>query len=461
MPHPTNTARGIHVAVAAPFTDVPLSAPLRQAVRDLGFHEMTPVQAAALPPLLAGRDVAGRADTGTGKTAAFSLPLLQGLELGFRRVQALVLCPTRELVVQVTADLRALGKRSAGLRVVPVFGGQPGALQARTLGEGAHVVVGTPGRTLDHLRRGTLDLGGLRMLVLDEADRMLELGFADDMAAIRAFLPTDRQTTLFSATFPQSITELSAGWQRDPIHVEVEEVAPTIEAFAAVTMDKIESLDQLLRALQPERALVFCNFKRVVAETALALRKRGCDAAALHGDLEQLERDRVMAAFRNGSVRVLVATDVAARGLDVDGLPLVVNLELPQKAEDYTHRIGRTGRAGRAGQAWALVTAFELPKVPPGVVRAELPNADGPPLRAAWATLWLGAGRRDKLRPGDVLGALTGDCGLAATEVGKFEIHDRWAFVAVAVGAVDGALRGLARHGVKGKRVRVDRVAVS
>jgi ATP-independent RNA helicase DbpA len=449
--------------VPAPFSDVPLSAALRRAVAELGFEEMTPIQVAALPPLLAGRDVSGRADTGTGKTVAFSLPLLQALELGFRRVQGLVLCPTRELAMQVTADLRALGKRTAGLRVVPVVGGQPGALQAKTLAEGAHVVVGTPGRTLDHLRRGTLDLSAVRVLVLDEADRMLELGFGDDMAAIRAFLPADRQTALFSATFPEAITQLSAGWQRDAVHVEVEERAPTIDAHAAIVENKLAALDHLLRALQPSAALVFCNFKRVVAETAVALQRAGFAAAALHGDLEQVDRDRVLASFRNGSVRVLVATDVAARGLDVDGLPLVVNFELPARPEDYVHRVGRTGRAGREGQAWALVTASEERKVPEGVLRATLP-APGPeagPLASGWATLWLGAGRRDKLRPGDVLGALTGDCGLDGADVGKFEILDRWAFVAVSSRVVGAALRGLAKHGVKGKRVRVEQVVVT
>jgi ATP-independent RNA helicase DbpA len=400
----------------------------------------------------------GKAHTGSGKTAAFALPLLQRLELGFRRVQGLVLVPTRELALQVTADVRALGKRSPGLRVVPLVGGQPGELQARTLAEGAHVVVGTPGRTLDHLRRGTLDPSTARMLVLDEADRLLELGFAAELEAIRGHLPTDRQTSLFSATFPEGVARISEGWQVDPVVVEADaERPPDVAAWAAEADDRDAALVQLLRAVRPESALVFCNFKRVVDETTAALAAAGIDAAALHGDKDQVERDRVLAAFRNGSVRVLVATDVAARGLDVAGLPLVVNREATPRAEDHVHRIGRTGRAGLPGLAWTLLAPGQPP--PDGSTRAPLPEPEpgAPPLTSPWSTLRLGAGRRDKLRPADLLGALTGDCGLAAAEVGRFEIHDRWAFVAVARGAAVRALRGLERHGVKGRRVRVER----
>ncbi|MEQ1565451.1 MAG: DEAD/DEAH box helicase [Myxococcota bacterium] len=439
------------------FDPFPLPAGLRDALRELGFTAPTPIQAAALPPLLEGRDVVGQARTGTGKTAAFGLPLLARLSLGRRQVQALVLCPTRELALQVTSDLRAFGKRLPGLRVVPTVGGQPRELQARTLREGAHVVVGTPGRTLDHLRRGSLDPRAIGALVLDEADRMLELGFATDMEAIRAQLPQQRQTMLFSATFPPAVAALSAGWQTDPASIAVEAPSVELTAWAAVVEDPAAALAPLLRALQPESALVFSNFVRAAADIAEALRRAGFSAAALHGDLDQVERDRVMAGFRNGSVRVLVATDVAARGLDVDGLELVVNLGLPSSPDDYLPRVGRTGRAGRPGVAWSLV---EREPLPGGATRAPPPAAgdDAPPLIARWATLRLGAGRADKLRPADLLGALTGACGLAAEQVGKFEIHDRWAFVAIDVAAATQAARALGRFGVKGRRVRVERV---
>jgi ATP-independent RNA helicase DbpA len=434
----------------------PLPPPLRLAVEELGFAVPTPVQAATLPPLLAGRDVLARARTGSGKTAAYGLPAIAAVDLSVRRVQVLVLVPTRELALQVTADLRALGKRSPGLRVVPVVGGQPGAVQARTLAEGAHVVVGTPGRTVDHLRRSTLDVGAVRLLVLDEADRLLELGFAAELEAARAALPEGRQTALFSATYPDGVARLSAGWQRDVVVVEVEEPpSPDVASFAAEAPDKARALPALLRALQPASALVFCNFKRVVDEVTAALVAAGFDAAALHGDVDQVDRDRVLAGFRNGSVRVLVATDVAARGLDITGLPLVVNAQVTPRAEDHVHRVGRTGRAGEPGLAWSLLDPGA--PLPAGAVRAPLPEpaAGAPPLRAAWRTLWLGAGRRDKLRPADLLGALTGDCGLTAAQVGRFELHDRWAFAAVATEVAEQALKGLQRHGVKGRKVRV------
>ncbi len=455
------------MSTPAAFTALPLDPTLQKALSDLGFTQMTPIQAAALPPLLAGRDLVGQSRTGSGKTAAFALPILQGLALADRRVQALVLCPTRELAAQVTTGIRALGRRSPGLRVVTVTGGTPGGLQSRALGEGAHVVVGTPGRTLDHLRRGTLDARRVRWLVLDEADRMLELGFADEMSAILDGLPADRQTALFSATFPEKLSTLTAGWLRDPEHVVIPTEVTDLTAAAVVVEEdaKGDALRRLLAALAPASALVFRNLKRTVAETAADLEAAGFAAAALHGDLEQHEREQVLATFRNGTVRVLVATDVAARGLDIAGLDLVVNADLPLHADDYVHRVGRTGRAGRPGVAWSLVTTRELRMLPDLAVgtaeigvRDGLPDGPGAPLASDWATLRVGAGRRDKLRPGDLLGALTGDVGLGKDAVGKIEIHDRWAFVAIARGSADAAVKGIARHGVKGKRTRVERI---
>jgi ATP-independent RNA helicase DbpA len=450
-------------APTSTFADLELLAPLRQAIDDLGFTRMTPIQAAALPSLLSGKDLIGQAPTGSGKTVAFALPMLSRINLSERRVQGLVLCPTRELATQVMAEVRAVGKRSSGLRVVSLLGGQPGALQASQLAEGAHVVVGTPGRTLDHLQRGRLDLSGVVTLVLDEADRMLEMGFADEVQAILDELPAQRQSALFSATFPTALAELSLAWLKDPVRVTIASEGRDLISNGALIEDddKDEALDHLLRALQPASVLVFRNLKRTVAETAARLKESGFAADALHGDLEQRDRDSVMARFRNGSIRVLIATDVAARGLDVAGLDLVVNVDLPTQSEDFVHRVGRTGRAGRPGVAWTFVTHKQTSRLEAltGIsALSELPEMGetNAALDSAMTTFWLGAGRSDKLRPGDLLGALTGTIGIAGAEVGKIEIHDRWAFVGIAKAAAKRVATGLGTHKVKGLRLRYE-----
>ena len=445
------------------FDEIDLGAPLREAIADLGFTALTPIQAAALPPLLLGRDLICQAPTGSGKTIAFALPLLSRMVLAERRVQALILCPTRELATQVMGEVRSVGKRLPGLRVVSLVGGQPGGAQAAALEEGAHVVVGTPGRTLDHLQRERLDLSAVTVLVLDEADRMLEMGFADEVQAILSHVPRARQTALFSATFPETLAELVGSWLREPVHVTVTSEGKDLDAAAAVVEeeDKDAALAGLLGALQPASVLVFRNLKRTVAETAALLKTAGFDADALHGDLEQRERDAVMARFRNGSLRVLVATDVAARGLDIAGLDLVVNVDLPVHAEDYVHRVGRTGRAGRPGVAWTFITDKQIGRLETlaaGAVMRPLLDSAGPALVSSWTTFWIGAGRGDKLRPGDLLGALTGTIGVQGSDVGKIEIHDRWAFFAVAKSAARKVSEGLAREKVKGLRLRFEQL---
>ena len=458
------------------FDGLGLMAPLVDVVRELGFARPTPIQSAAIPPLLAGRDLLGRSKTGSGKTAAFGLPLLQGLELERRAPQALVLCPTRELAGQVARELRKLGRGLAGLRVLELIGGQPARAQRDALTRGAHVAVGTPGRLRDHLQTGALDPAGIRLVVLDEADRMLDMGFADEVDAILQELPRQRQTALFSATLPEAIEALGAAALRAAVQVHIEADDQPAEGihqlYQVVNAEaKLAALAGLLQSYPHESVLIFCNFKASVRELDKALRGAGLSVARLDGDLDQPEREEVLVRFRNQSLRVLVATDVAGRGLDVEGLDLVINYELPSHAEVYVHRVGRTGRAGRAGVAISLVTERQTTRLEEieSLTGQQLERlADrggrgrdsGAELRALarkpkMATVLIRGGRRDKLRPGDILGALTGKAGgLSGSEVGKIEVHDRISFVAVARGQAHEAVARINRGQIKNKRFR-------
>ena len=459
------------------FHALALSPALVEVLAELGFTEPTEVQSAAIPLLLAGKDVVAQARTGTGKTAAFALPILERLSLATRTPRALVLCPTRELSAQVAREIRRLGRRHEGLRVVVLVGGEPRRRQTSALEEGAHILVGTPGRILDHLTRKDLDLSTIETVVLDEADRMLDMGFEDDMDAILKAAPRPRQTAFFSATFPQSIEAMSQRHQTSAVRLTIADTAASEREIKQFVMmvepeHKLDTLRWVLEHHPHESALVFANFKVSVAEVEQALTKAGVSAGSLHGDLEQVDRDRVLAKFRNASTRVLVATDVAARGIDVVALDLVVNYELPSKPEIYVHRIGRTGRAGKTGVAIAFATTKDRDRLTaiedfvggaiPRTKRAqsELRTPD----RAArqeqrdskMDTLRIFGGRRDKVRPGDILGALTGEAGgLAGTDVGQIEIHDTFSYVAVARSVSASALASLTSGRIKGKRFRV------
>ncbi|NDG85325.1 MAG: ATP-dependent RNA helicase DbpA [Proteobacteria bacterium] len=470
------------------FDELSLSQSMLARLKEIGFDSMTPIQALTLPRILEGSDVIGQAKTGSGKTAAFGIPMLEKIDVrqeGHPDLQALILCPTRELSVQVARELRRLGTKKVGLRVVELVGGVPGGPQARQLENGIQVAVGTPGRVLDHLLRGRLDLAKLKFLVLDEADRMLEMGFQDEMEGILSKLPEDRQTLLFSATFPKGIRELSARYQKDAIQVAPHEEAtspgeaPTGASHSLIKqefrvleegMDRTDALLSVLWETDPESAIVFCNFKAVSFELARDLKALGISADCLNGDLEQRERDLVMARFRNRSLRILIATDVAARGIDVAGLDLVVNFEIPQKAENYVHRIGRTGRAGKPGLAISLITERERVRAQAlaGTAASEemFQNAktgepedrSKPLLQAQMETLIILEGRKNKMRPGDILGALTGEAGgLKGDQVGKIEIHDFHAFVAIEKKSAALALARLQNGRIKGRKVRVDR----
>ena len=459
------------------FAALGLSPALSQVVAELGFARPTPVQARAIPLLLAGRDLIGQSTTGSGKTAAFALAILQKVRLGERHPQALILCPTRELCAQVARELRKLGRREAGLQVLILSGGQPMNPQLAALQRGVHVVVGTPGRALDHIVRSSLNLNGVATLVVDEADRMLDLGFGEEMEKILSSAPKSRQTVFFSATYPRSIDAMIRAHQRDPERLTIDESEgppALLRQLAYVVNDggRQDTLLAILRASPPESAIVFCNFKATVARVQQALDTAGVSSAALHGDLDQRKRDFVMAKLRNHSIRVLVATDVAARGLDIEGLDLVVNLELPFQPEIYVHRIGRTGRAGKAGVAVSLVGPQDGAKL--RAIEAAIgsplerqvapppPQGDGfdpgtaVPADAAMATLYLSGGRKDKVRPGDILGALTGEAGgFQGSEVGKIEIHDRFSYVAIAKGSAARAIERLGAGRIKGKKFKV------
>jgi ATP-dependent RNA helicase DbpA len=452
----------------ASFASLPLDPALLGTLAELGYERMTLVQAQALPWILAGRDVIARAKTGSGKTAAFGLGLLQRLDARSSRVQALVICPTRELADQVAKEIRRLARGIANVKVVAISGGTAIGPQIGSLEHSAHIVVGTPGRLLKHLDKNTLHLRGLNMLVLDEADRMLDMGFEAEIEQILGHLPDQRQTLLFSATYPSAIATVSARVQHDPVQVDVTEAELPVavsQRWCEVTADDRDR--QLYRALAAwggARNLVFCNTKVDCARLANSLRGGNVAAVALHGDLDQVERTGVLVRFANGSASVLVATDVAARGLDIDDVDAVFNYELPGQPEVYVHRIGRTARAGKAGLAVSLVAARELPRLQgiqaalPGVeIRATRIPADGhsaavqPP---AMGTVEINGGRRNKLRPGDLLGTLTAPGGVPGESVGKIDLFDANSFVAVRREHVRDAVRQLGEHRIKGRQFR-------
>ncbi|MDD4568603.1 MAG: DEAD/DEAH box helicase [Tepidanaerobacteraceae bacterium] len=350
------------------FEELNLSNELLKAINDMGFEEATPIQSQSIPYIYKGRDVIGQAQTGTGKTAAFGLPILDMINPQDRSQQAIILCPTRELAIQVAEELKALSKYKEGIRTLPVYGGQPIERQIHALKKGVQIIIGTPGRVMDHMRRHTLKLHNTKMVVLDEADEMLDMGFREDIEKILQDVPRERQTLLFSATIPKPILELAERYLRTPQFIKVvhkELTVPSTEQyyFEVKQRDKVEALSRLIDFYNPNLALVFCNTKRKVDELSEQLQARGYSADGLHGDMSQSQRDRVMGKFKSGAIDILVATDVAARGIDVDDVDAVVNFDVPQNEEYYVHRIGRTGRAGRTGKAFTFVVGRDIYKL--------------------------------------------------------------------------------------------------
>jgi len=448
------------------FSSLSLAPAWIENLTQLGYVETTPIQALALPAMLEGRDVLGQAATGTGKTAAFGLALLARITPRGDRPGALVLCPTRELAAQVAHELRRLARPLPHTRVLTLSGGTSVQRERASLEHGVDVIVGTPGRVHDHLVRERLDLSGIRTLVLDEADRMLEMGFVETVSAIARALPTEHQTLLFSATFPDAVRALSTTYQRDALHVVVaaEDVTARITQvlYGVARAERVSAVIRILGHHRPESAIVFCNHRETCDEVAAALVRAGFAAVALHGGMEQHDRNTVLLLLRNGSLRVVVATDVAARGLDIDELGAIINFDLPEQADVFIHRIGRTARAGRSGLAISLVGPTdarmldELRRGPlAGVETSSVPPADAQlPPPPAMVTIAIQGGRQDRLRPGDIVGALTTGVGLAGTDIGQIAVNDRISFVAVAAPVAKRALDGLAAGRIKAKRFR-------
>lgn len=454
------------------FSSLPLSKALLQNLDSLNYQQMTEIQAQSLPVMMEGRDIIAQAQTGSGKTAAFGLAILHHLNVKRFRVQTLVLCPTRELADQVANEIRRLARTIHNIKVLTLCGGMPFGPQIGSLEHGAHIVVGTPGRVEEHVRKGTLKLNDIQSFVLDEADRMLDMGFQPTIDAIVEQLPTKRQNLLFSATYPDEIEQLSARVLNNPVMVQV--ASKHDQTSIEQHFYKLENNDErlgaavtLLMVHNPASAIVFCNTRREVDELATELCNQGVDALGLHGDLDQPKRDSVIVRFANKSATVLVATDVAARGIDIDDIELVINYQIAHDPDVHVHRVGRTGRAGGSGVACSLFSPreghkfadvlayinadFEAERVPPRPANVVLKAAD-------MATLRIDGGKRDKVRPGDIVGALTKGGDIAGNDLGKIQVFPNCAYVAVRKRDAKVALEKINHGKLKGRKFRAMRI---
>ena len=519
------------------FEELQLYPKILRSIAEMGFEEATPIQARAIPVLLEGGDVLGQAQTGTGKTAAFGIPLLQKVDPHNKKTQAIVLCPTRELAIQVAEEIRNLSKYMHGIKILPVYGGQDIGKQIRSLKGGTQIIIGTPGRVMDHLRRRTIRCDFVNTIVLDEADEMLNMGFREDIETVLEYLPEERQTVLFSATMPKPILEITKKYQKNATNIKVvkkELTVPNIEQYYydVKRRDKMEVLSILLDIHNPKLSLVFCNTKKMVDEVTAALQGRGYFAEGLHGDMKQAQRDRVMNSFRNGKAEILVATDVAARGIDVDDVEAVFNYDLPQDDEYYVHRIGRTGRAGRTGQAFTFVKGKEVYKLkdiqrycktkilakpipsmydvtqaklgkilqhiemvieeddlsknidmvedfinatdytamdiaaaflkmalgdkeerPDSVAEVDFENTGA---EEGMVRLFINIGKKQKVKPGDILGAIAGESGMPGKLVGAIDMFDKYTFVEVPREYGKEVLQAMANAKIKGKTISIE-----
>ncbi|WP_413112468.1 ATP-dependent RNA helicase DbpA [Thaumasiovibrio sp. DFM-14] len=455
--------------MSTPFSSLPLRGELVDNLTSLNYTTMTPIQAKSLPLILDKKDVIAQAKTGSGKTAAFGLGMLHNLNVERFRIQAMVLCPTRELADQVAKEIRKLARQIHNIKVLTLCGGVPFGPQIGSLEHGAHIIVGTPGRIEDHLTKGRIDLSELNTLVLDEADRMLEMGFQSAIDAVLDYAPKQRQTLLFSATFPREIESIARQVMHSPIKVEVAEQhddSTISQHFYQVRdhAERINALKTLLLQHQPRSCVVFCNTKAETVEIADELLLDGFSAIEINGDLEQRERDQTLVRFSNKSVSILIATDVAARGLDIDELDMVINYQLSFDPEVHVHRVGRTGRGGQQGIACSLITDRDVQKLialedytqqqfEPKPLPAS--PVDARPVKPQMTTLRIDGGKKQKVRAGDILGALTGANGITGKQVGKINLFDFCAYVAVDKQVVNAALRKLESGNIKGRKFRV------
>ncbi len=455
------------------FSSLKLDPALLKNISSLGYQAMTPIQAQSLPYILDGKDVIAQGQTGSGKTAAFGLGLLEKLNVKRFRIQSLILCPTRELADQVAKEIRKLGRSIHNIKVLTLCGGMPFGPQVGSLEHGAHIIVGTPGRIEDHLGKRTLKLNDVNLLILDEADRMLDMGFQSQLDNIIDRISEDRQTLMFSATFPAQIKAIAKRIMKQPVTVQVESIHDnsTIEQHLFKANDnthRLTVLRLLLQQYRPESAVVFCNTKIETQEVADELSHYGFSVMALHGDLEQRDRDQTLVRFVNKSVSVLVATDVAARGLDIESLDAVINYQIAREIEVHVHRIGRTGRAGNKGIALTIITEkekFKLAKLEDFLQQTIEPEAlppikllDKPTYQPPMVTLQIDGGKKQKLRPGDILGALTGENGITGKQVGKIQLFPNKAYVAVSRDVITAALKKLQEGKLKGRSFRVRQI---
>ncbi|GAA0807772.1 ATP-dependent helicase [Clostridium sp. AF19-22AC] len=517
------------------FEELGLCPEIMKAIKNMGFEEASPIQAKAIPVMRTGKDIIGQAQTGTGKTAAFGIPLLEKIDPKNKKLQAVVLCPTRELAIQVAEEIRNLAKYMHAIKVLPIYGGQEIVKQIRSLKSGTQLIIGTPGRVMDHMRRKTIKMEDVHTVVLDEADEMLNMGFREDIETILEGVPEDRQTVLFSATMPQAILDITKKFQKDAQLVKVtkkELTVPNIEQYyyEVRPKNKEEVLARLLDIYTPKLSVVFCNTKRQVDLLVNGLLGRGYFAAGLHGDLKQAQRDRVMQGFRSGKTDILVATDVAARGIDVDEVEAVFNYDLPQDDEYYVHRIGRTGRAGREGRSFSFVSGKEVyklkeiqrycktkiyaQKVPSlndvattkmdnilseidsvietedltkylqaienkvnesdytamdmaaaflkmssgqnEVNQEEMDFGDTGAEEAGMVRLFINIGKKNKAKPGDIVGALAGESGIPGKVIGSIDMFDKYTFVEVPREYARDVLNAMNNAKIKGKSVAVE-----